>query len=305
MSLRMRLLALGLAIASPAAALDLSLPNASVTAQETSPAASVRLPDQPWSPDTTPALAEGAIRKQVLRLQGSSRTTLQLLDPLRQMLLEQGYQEVFTCADAACGGFDFRFQLDILPEPEMHVDLGDFRYLLMENEQADPHTIAIVTSRSRTAGFVHITEVSRAYLPPVETTATINRPATSPEGVIDSLTQSGHAILSDLEFETGSAELGQGPFASLNALADWLLGNPSARIILVGHTDSVGSLDANTALSQRRAASVSNRLTGVLGANPAQIQAAGAGYLSPLASNLTPEGRALNRRVEVVLLSLD
>ena len=296
-------LAVAFAVAHPVAALDLSMPNATVTAQDTSPAGSVRLPDRPWTPDTMADLSEGAIRRQALRLPGSSRTTLQLLDPLRAALAEAGYREIFTCADAACGGFDFRFQLDILPEPEMHVDLGDYRYLLMRNDQAEPHTVSIVTSRSRTAGFAHITEVSRAYLPPVEATA-VTEPAGSNDSLVDQLTATGHAVLGDLEFETGSAELGLGPFASLTTLADWLLGNPGARIILVGHTDAVGSLEGNTALSRRRAASVSDRLTGELGANPEQIQAAGAGYLSPRASNLTEEGRAANRRVEVVLLTL-
>ena len=112
-------------------------------------------------------------------------------------------------------------------------------------------------------------------------------------------------MLADLEFETGSADLGAGPYASLDDLATWLATNPSARIVLVGHTDAVGSLDANTSLSRRRATSVAERLVARFGTDPAQLQSAGAGYLSPVASNLTPEGRATNRRVEVVLLSLN
>ena len=96
-----------------------------------------------------------------------------------------------------------------------------------------------------------------------------------------------------------------GPYPSLTSLAGWLAQEPSAKIVLVGHTDAVGSLEANTGLSQRRAKTVADQLTANYGVDPAQLQAAGAGFLAPRASNLTDEGRALNRRVEVILLSLD
>ena len=123
--------------------------------------------------------------------------------------------------------------------------------------------------------------------------------------MIDRLVDDGSIVLPDLEFATGSAQLGTGPFASLQQLSEWLADNPTARVILVGHTDAVGSLAANTALSRQRATAVSNRLISAFGTNRAQLQSAGAGYLAPVTSNLTPEGRAANRRVAVVLLSLN
>ncbi|MGI9395813.1 MAG: OmpA family protein, partial [Boseongicola sp.] len=147
--------------AAPAAALELDVPNAQVTRVQTSPASSVRLPDQPWSAGALPPQVEGAIRRRALRLADSAQTSLQLLEPLREQLFALGYSEIFSCADAACGGFDFRFQLDLLGEPEMHVDLGDFRYFLARNDNSgeDPNTVSIVASRSSDAGFIHITEV--------------------------------------------------------------------------------------------------------------------------------------------------
>jgi hypothetical protein len=45
---------------------------------------------------------------------------------LRATAEAEGWQIVFACADAACGGFDFRFALDLIPEPDMHVNLADF-----------------------------------------------------------------------------------------------------------------------------------------------------------------------------------
>ncbi len=311
----MRVLALAFGLlAGPALALDLTLPGAAVVRTETDPAGSVRLPEEPWVPGSVPSVAEGAITRQVLRLPGGARTTLQLLAGLRDTLEAAGYEQVFGCADAACGGFDFRFQLDILGEPDMYVDLGDYRYLLLrsDDESLQPRLVALLASRSQNAGFVHITAVSdsapEALVPsdPIVTDtgqAGITIPPAT--DLVSALMEGGHTVLPGLDFGTGSSELGSGPFPSLEALASWLSTNPSARIVLVGHTDSVGSLEANTALSRQRATSVARFMVTGLGADPGQITAEGAGYLAPIASNLTEEGRAANRRVEVVLLSLD
>ncbi len=306
-----RRLAFALSLAaSPAAAFDLAPTGGTEQARIESPAGSVRLPRMAWRQETAVPEIEGAIRRTAYTIPGQSLTTLQLLTPLRTQLEEAGYTQIFTCADAACGGFDFRFQLDLIPAPAMFVDLGNFRYLLMENSEMEPHAIALLASSTSTVGYLHVTEVS-ASLPagtPETVTPTIPEsnapPPTGADGLIDSLRTNGHAVLPDLDFATGSSDLGPGSFPSLQALAAWLAENPGARVVLVGHTDSVGSLDANEALSRRRAQSVLERLTTTLGTNPNQLQADGAGALSPIASNLDDAGRAANRRVEVVLLSI-
>ena len=292
-------------------AADLALPGAVLTAEDTSPASSVRLPDAAWEAGNAVVGRDGHIRRRAYTFPESSLTTLQLMDPATQILLDDGFDVAFRCADAACGGFDFRFSLDLLREPDMHVDLGDFRYLLATRDTPDgAEFVSMVSSRSQTAGFLHVTELrplaSAAFSGsgPVKTVepAVIATPRPSIDDPIGALIAFGHIVLDDLVFQTGSSELGEGDFASLTAIADWLLANPSGRIALVGHTDAVGSLEANKALSLRRATAVAARLTGALGANPAQIEAEGAGYLAPRASNLTEEGRGLNRRVEAVLL---
>jgi len=304
-------------LATPAAALELDVPNAVIARVQTSPAGSVRLPDRPWTAGSLPPQVDGAIRRRALRIPSGAQTTLQLLEPLREQLFNHGYSEVFACADAACGGFDFRFQLDLLGEPEMHVDLGDFRYFLARHDKAGetPNTVSIVTSRSSNAGFIHITEVfdeapadQITVTEPSVTEPSVAGPSLPelPQGsdLISTLKSSGRAVLEDLDFGSGADTLAGGTYPSLTSLAAWLAQEPTARIVLVGHTDAVGSLDANTSLSQRRAKTVADQLTSDYGVDPEQLQAAGAGYLAPRASNLTEDGRALNRRVEVILLSL-
>lgn len=292
--------------ASPAQAFDFQVVGGTEVARDESPASSVRLPREVWRPGVVYAETEGGVRRSVFRVSNPTMTTLQLADPFRSELEAAGYSEVLGCADRACGGFDFRFQLDLLPPPAMYVDLGNYRYLLMERTDADPKFVSVVTSASATAGYIHVTEVFEKTSPDVVAIPESgpNVPA-SDGGLIDELIKTGHVVLEDLEFDTGSAELGPAAFPSLQVLADWLSRTPGARVVLVGHTDSVGSLEANLNLSRRRASSVLNRLVERLGVAEAQVASDGAGALSPIASNLTEAGRALNRRVEVVLLGIE
>ena len=292
---------------SPAAALDLSIPRGVETRREASPASTVRLPSSAWSAEIAPPVVEGAIRKRTLRVGGGAQTTLQLLRPLRTALLESGYVEVFECESLTCGGFDFRFQLDLLGEPEMHVDLGDFRYILMENSDEaaqGARQVSLVVSRDAQAGYVHITEVFPMRLPPEDASLALSTLSANASGDLHSdLETRGHAVLDDLDFGSGASELSDATSKSLADLAAWLRANPNVTIAIVGHTDAVGSLAANTALSQRRAESVRSRLRDGYDVDPAQMQADGVGFLAPVASNLTEAGRAENRRVEVILLS--
>ncbi|MEO0918263.1 MAG: OmpA family protein [Pseudomonadota bacterium] len=291
--------------AGAAHAVDLTLPGAVETSRVESPADSVRLPRAPWAPNELAPEVEGAIIRSVQQTPNPAMTTLQLLEPLRARLIEDGYQQVFTCADAGCGGFDFRFQLDLLPAPDMFVDLGNFRYLLVEHETDAPSKVSIVASSSATTAYVHVTEVYEVALFQFPEVAPGELEEPPVEGILTNLIADGHVVLPDLEFGTGSSELNAGPYQSLQTLAEWLEQNPSARVVLVGHTDAVGSLEANATLSQRRANSVRERLLAEFAIEAIQVSADGAGALAPIASNLTPEGRAENRRVEVVLLSVE
>jgi OOP family OmpA-OmpF porin len=149
---------------------------------------------------------------------------------------------------------------------------------------------------------------SPAAARPVELPAAAETPATGPSakpGVIASLATEGRAVLSDLTFASGSAELDDAAFPSLKELASKLAANPGWKIALVGHTDTLGSAEANMALSQRRAEAVKDRMVNAFGVETTRIEAAGVGFLAPIATNLSPEGRAMNRRVEVVLITTE
>lgn len=104
----------------------------------------------------------------------------------------------------------------------------------------------------------------------------------------------------DLLFATDSATVRPDLTADLRTVAASLLRYPNSSIEVIGHTDNTGAAAYNQDLSQRRAVAVSSILrdNGVPGA---RIAAYGRGEDQPISSNLTPEGRAQNRRVEIII----
>lgn len=294
-----------------AAAQTLDLPRGAVLVAETVvPGTDTPFPTAAWGGfDPVTARAEGTVTRRVWRIGSGVLTTLQIIQLLREQLASAGYTIDFECADLTCGGFDFRFALDLIGEPDMHVDLGDFRYLAATRGAGDAaERTAIVVSRSDAAGFVHLTSIAPVdgatpVIASQATPETINQQPSDPvpSALEDILVSDGHAVLSDLVFAPGSAGLGPGPFASLQALAAWLGARPDAAVILVGHTDAAGSLEQNVALSRARAQAVRERLVETHGIEPGRLEAQGVGYLAPRAPNDTETGRQLNRRVEVIL----
>ncbi len=287
--------------------------NATMQIEKVATNDSYDMPVGPWADGVIPVReVAGAVTRQAWRIATPGLSTQQIMQELRLQLEVAGFEVLFSCRTDFCGGFDFRFGTEVLPPPEMQVDLGDFRFLAAQRQDGDDtETVSLLVSRSSRAGFVQMIRVGVATAADVLVTPTdqeLAGPVAAPVVSGDfaaSLDEMGHAVLADLTFDIASSDLAAGDFASLRQLADYLLDRPDRRVALVGHTDSSGSLDANIALSKRRARSVLNRLVDTYGVARAQLAAEGMGYLSPIASNLTPEGRDANRRVEVIVTSTE
>ena len=113
------------------------------------------------------------------------------------------------------------------------------------------------------------------------------------------LGDTGRVALYGIHFDTGKAELkDSGP--ALGEIAKLLKQSPALNVYIVGHTDMVADLATNVKLSQDRAQAVVNALVAQYGITRSQMVAFGAGPYVPVASNKTEEGRAKNRRVELV-----
>lgn len=307
-------------IAAQAASLELPL-GADRMVEDFTPLASYAVPTAPWTETGIETeVAEGRVIREAWHVPGQA-TTLQLLEPLRDQLTEQGYDILFECETKACGGFDFRFETEVLPEPDMHIDLADFRFLSARHDGEITSWVTLMVSRSSSTGYIQFVAVS----PKIEGEEALGTKSpddlesqnTVSQGPIltgqfsddldiaTGLESRGRAILADLSFETGSSRLADREFPALETLATYLRTHPARKVMLVGHTDSSGSLDANIALSRARARAVRQRLIDGYDIPEAQLEADGIGYLMPLSSNLTDEGRAANRRVEVIMISTE
>ncbi len=292
-------LALGLsAQALPAA--PLSLPgNAVLSAEVPGGVTTLAFPAGPWDGARVPVReAEGRLRRTAWRLRGQMMTPLQIVDFLRPQLERDGWETVFECRDAPCGGYDFRFASNTLPAPGMYVDLGNYRYLLAE--RGDGALLSLMVSRSGETAHVQATEVDPvAAEAPALVTSSKSRGAPAGD-LAAALEGSGRAALDALAFPSGAATLDEAGISALDAVAAYLADNPAQSFAIVGHTDSEGGLDGNIALSERRARSVRRALIDRYGIPPDQIDARGIGYLAPRGPNDTEEGRIANRRVEIV-----
>ncbi len=303
--------ALGIVLALstlPAQAQQLELPrNARQTAARDSALERVTFPVAPFANGTLATrTVEGEVRRRAYRIGTTGLTPLQVLAPLRDQLAASGFDILLDCNQTTCGGFDFRFAIDVLPAPNMYVNIRSYHFVSAEQPDTGA-VVMIMASAVDAAGYLQVIEVGQsnltAPLPPSEPEP--GEPDPLPPELTDLATdlfETGSAVLHSIQFDVGTTTLASGPSEELQVLADLLLSRPGLQVAVVGHTDTQGGLDANISVSRARAIAVRARLIEDYGVNGDQVQAAGMGYLAPRASNLTEAGREANRRVEVIVV---
>jgi len=255
-----------------------------------------------YANDTVPMMQiDGTVTRSTWRIDQAGLTPLQVLNPLRAQLEAEGFLVALDCAALDCGGYDFRFQTEVLPAPNMYINIRNFHALTAVQGQ---NAVSILASATSGTTFVQIIQAGNAAVPrDVEPLA--QAPKTPIVPVIsleDTLQNDGHGVLDGLDFESGTSSLGTGPFTVLAELSEVLNARPKMRMVLVGHTDNVGDLDTNIALSRSRADAVRQRLINTYGIAAERLEAQGMGYLAPYTSNQSEAGREANRRVEAVVL---
>lgn len=298
-------IALACGLAGPALALQLELPsNARQTAARDSVLDRVSIATAPFADGAVAAdQIDGPVKRRSYRIPSPGLTPLQLLAPLREQLIDAGFDMLLDCDADACGGFDFRFAIDVLPAPNMYVNVRAFHFLSARHPTSGD-AVWLLASTAPDAGYLQVVQIGAGQSP----SPTADPPTAAPApGTAADLGQrllaQGSVVLRSLDFAVGTTNLGEGPAPELEQIAQLMTNRPNLRIAVVGHTDTVGGLEANIAISRARASAVRDRLIGRYEVPPDRIEAGGMGYLAPVASNLTAEGRELNRRVEVILLS--
>jgi len=157
---------------------------------------------------------------------------------------------------------------------------------------------------------------AKALCPPVPCPAACKKPVPAApcdsdgDGVIDSkdrcpntpkgakVNKVGCWIVKGLLFDFNKADIKPQYYKALDEVIAVLKANPGMKVEIQGHTDNIGSAAYNMKLSQRRAQAVANYLISH-GVAASRLTVKGYGFSRPVASNDTPEGRALNRRVQI------
>jgi OmpA-OmpF porin, OOP family len=116
-----------------------------------------------------------------------------------------------------------------------------------------------------------------------------------------SIASTGKVAIYGIFFDTNKADVKPESKPSLEQIASYLRNEPNTRLHVVGHTDNVGGFEGNISLSKRRADAVVATLARDYSITPNRLTANGVAYLAPVSTNSTEEGRAKNRRVELVL----
>lgn len=220
----------------------------------------------------------------------AGKSSLEILENYRLALQAEGLVIDWTCAsrtecgNQADGGWRSR--------NGMNLGIGsDVRYLTgtLTFEGATVHVSVGVVSGS------HYVQVLQA-----DAMATGQVSVTDAEAMAAGIDATGKIALDNIYFDFGSAVLLPESDAAIAEIARLLTDRPELQVYLVGHTDSVGTLEANLTLSRDRAQAVVTALETRFGVEAGRAVPAGVGPLAPVASNATEDGRQLNRRVEIV-----
>ncbi len=157
---------------------------------------------------------------------------------------------------------------------------------------AGGRTLWLEVSVSNSGEFYSLTVVEEAGMAQkVEFTAS---------DLADALKSSGRVAVRSILFDTGKATLKPESAAILATIAEVLNADPALKLEIQGHTDNVGAAAANLKLSQDRAGAVKAHLVKQGGIDAGRLTTAGFGDTKPVADNATDEGKAQNRRVELV-----
>jgi outer membrane protein OmpA-like peptidoglycan-associated protein len=228
------------------------------------------------------------------------RSTLEVFRSYETALRNAGFDLLFLCQNEQCGGRNFNHAV-VAYNAEFGDNYADQRYLAgkLQSPQGDIY-VSLYTARNTTAGGAMR---NRVY---TQLDIVKSRPMQQGMVTVDAgqmsreIANNGRVALYGIHFESGQARIRQESGPMLREIGRLLQGQPNLRLIIVGHTDNVGALDYNMDLSRKRAKEVQKALEKAFGIHKDRLDAAGVGFLAPVASNRTEEGRAANRRVELI-----
>jgi len=234
----------------------------------------------------------------------SNRSSLEVMANYKSELSAKGFQFLFECNDQDCFSGTFRdiYVMGELLDPSNGISTAYFdhaRYVFAGKKGPEGRVHAsILVGEVKEAGVAFLRVLEEQPMDNDQVVAA--EPPAPVEDLSASLAAAGRANVYGILFDYDQDAVKPESKPALDEIAAVLNGNPALLLKVIGHTDNVGGEAYNLDLSSRRAANVSAALVGGYGINPARLKFEGAGFSRPIESNDTEEGRAKNRRVELV-----
>jgi OmpA-OmpF porin, OOP family len=207
-------------------------------------------------------------------------------------LAKAGYEPLLSCDTDACGGTSFTEAIEALPIPQMWVDGFNYHYFAGKKSENGRETYAsVLVSENNKEVYAQLT---------VAELGAIENKMVDADTMAKGLRETGRIALYGIYFDTDKAVIRPESRPTLDQIAKLLAAHVSLNVYIVGHTDSQGPYTYNLDLSRRRAEAIAAELVKTYHIGAPRLSTAGVAHLSPVGSNASEAGRALNRRVELV-----
>jgi outer membrane protein OmpA-like peptidoglycan-associated protein len=242
--------------------------------------------------NTKPKILSGKVVTEVLTAPGD-RSLYEVFRNYKSAVESAGFAVVFSCKDRECGDGmeDFYLPSDIV---RRITDISKSQYLTARRERDGRVDHIYVFVRALEAGIdIKVGTVEGKAME----SGLVSIRASQ---ILSDIASTGRAAIYGILFDTDQARIKPESQPILDEIAKALNQNRRMNLLIVGHTDNVGTADYNVDLSRRRAEAVRAALEESHGIESKRLAAYGVGLLSPIASNKSEEGRARNRRVELV-----
>ena len=238
---------------------------------------------------------EGKITR-IVYVAPAGRTVLEVFRNYQDALKKGGFETLFTCGPQGCGSTIANAYANSSDNADYWGPEHGIHYISakLARQEGDVYVSLLVDDQgpdSRTDAELYVIEVK-----PMES-GLITVDAAS---LANDINRTGHASVYGIYFDTGKADIKPESAATLSEIAKLLQGDPTLKLYVVGHTDNQGALDLNMDLALRRAQAVLAALTTKYAVPAGRLKAYGCGPYAPVASNDSEDGRAKNRRVELV-----
>jgi outer membrane protein OmpA-like peptidoglycan-associated protein len=250
--------------------------------------------------------------KTVITYQANNNdiSALAVYKNFEKAFMENGFEKVFACKSATQCGDKFVRQMYWYGDPTRQ---GQNKNLSAPNILSPRYAYYYWSGIAKVEGGNYVIALLVAQRgggsKPVKLVLDVNKVDTLDlgkvtvdlKGMSNDINKKGKVVLDGIYFDTDKATLTQDSLSTIAIIADYLKQNNSQEFFVVGHTDSQGSLAHNNKLSKARAQAVIDALVSKHAVNSNRLSSFGIGPISPATSNHTKEGRAKNRRVELVL----